>query len=254
VASIVGLMVIATAVMAWRHYRHVPFTLYSATLAVPLVGIQGLLGALTVVKELPPEVVATHLLTAMVVLAVEIMVLVSMYVDDESHRRWVARALDPSRRRVGGFGLLALGWLAVTMWVGGYMTESGASTACTGWPLCNGSVLPGNDDMEITHMVHRYLAGLLLFVLLPVLVMAWNRRGQLPWGATVAIAGAVLYVTQVMVGALNVWYTFPDWLAISHTVLASGVWVTLVTTVILSFYSPAAERRPRALPGVEVAA
>jgi heme A synthase len=190
----------------------------------------------------------------MLVLSVEIAVLVSMYFEDPAHRQYVARALDPSRQRIGQLAFVALGWLAVTMWIGGYMTESGASTACTGWPTCNGSVLPGNDDQEITHMVHRYLAGALMFLLIPVLLAAWRRRGQLPWAGTVAVAGAVLYLTQVLVGALNVWYTFPDTLAVTHTVLASGVWITLVSTVILSYYSPAGERRSRALPGVEVAA
>ncbi|MBI2765149.1 MAG: COX15/CtaA family protein [Chloroflexi bacterium] len=253
-ASIVGLMVIATAIMAWRHYRDRPFTVYAATIAVPLVVIQGLLGALTVVRELPPAVVATHLLTAMLVLSVEIAVFVSMYFEDPGHARYVARALDSSRQRIGQFALVALGWLAATMWIGGYMTESGASTACSGWPTCNGSVLPGNDDQEITHMVHRYLAGALIFLLIPVLLTAWRRRRQLPWAGTVAIVGAALYLAQVLVGALNVWYTFPDALAVTHTVLASGVWITLVTTVILSYYSPVGERRSRALPGVEVAA
>src|SRR3990172_13428590 len=38
-ASLVGLLVIATAAMAWRYYRHVPFTFWSAMIAVPLVGL-----------------------------------------------------------------------------------------------------------------------------------------------------------------------------------------------------------------------
>ena len=67
-------------------------------------------------------------------------------------------------------------WLAVTLWVGGYMSESGASTACEGWPLCNGGALPGSDDQEITHMAHRYLAGAFLFLVAPLALAAWRAR------------------------------------------------------------------------------
>ena len=69
-----------------------------------------------------------------------------------------------------------------------------------------------------------------------------------------AQAMLVLYVVQVVVGALNVWYTFPDPLTVSHTVIASGVWVSLATTVILSFYSPSVETTPRPVTRVGVPA
>ena len=70
VAALVGVLVIATAVFAWRHFRGTPAVLWPALAAVPLVGIQGGLGALTVWQELPPEIVATHLLLAMTILTV----------------------------------------------------------------------------------------------------------------------------------------------------------------------------------------
>src|SRR5215210_7977998 len=47
-ATVVGFMVIGVAAMAWRYYRHSPFTVIVAAATVPLVGIQGLIGALTV--------------------------------------------------------------------------------------------------------------------------------------------------------------------------------------------------------------
>lgn len=240
--SVVGLLVIATAIAAWRGYRHVPFVLWTATLAVPLVGIQGLLGAVTVVTELPPEIVATHLITAMIVLSVELAVAIAMYLEDPDHSSRLRSVVEAPTKRVGQLALAALAWLAATMWIGGYMAESGASTACTGWPLCNGSVLPANDDQEIIHMVHRYLAGALVFLLLPVIFVAWRERKRLFWSATVAAGLGVLYVAQVVVGALNVWYTFPDALTVSHTVLASLIWFSLAGAALMTYYVPAKAR------------
>ena len=58
-----------------------------------------------------------------------------------------------------------------------------------------------------------------------------------------AIGLGVLYVAQVVVGALNVWYTFPDVLTISHTVIAASIWFTLASAVALTFYAPAIAAR-----------
>lgn len=244
VAMLVGFLVIGVAVCAWKFYRHIPFIVWLATATVPLVGIQGLLGALTVVRELPPEVVATHLLTAMVVLLCETGVAVAMFVEDP--RRKDAAAERATARPIGRLAVAAMIWLAAVMWIGGYMTESGAATACEGWPLCNGSVVPAADDHEVVHMLHRYLAGAFVFLIVPLVVAAWRRRAGVRWAGATAITLAVLYVVQVVVGALNVWYTFPDPLTISHTVIAASIWFTLSAAIALSFYAPVivAERSP----------
>lgn len=245
VAMLVGFMVIAVAICAWKYYRHVTFLVWLATLTVPLVGIQGLLGALTVVRELPPEVVATHLLTAMVVLLCEVTVAVAMFVEDP--RRKDRPGIRAAARPVGRLALLCMIWLAAVMWIGGYMTESGAATSCSGWPLCNGSALPAGNEHEVVHMVHRYLAGAFVFLIVPLVITAWRRRSEVPWASIVAVAVGALYAVQVFVGALNVWYTFPDVLTISHTVIASLIWFTLSGAIALSFYAPAVAAQPSSL-------
>ncbi|MFN8618877.1 MAG: COX15/CtaA family protein [Dehalococcoidia bacterium] len=252
VAMLVGFMVIGVAVCAWKFYRHVPFIVWLATATVPLVGIQGLLGALTVVRELPPEVVATHLLTAMVVLLCEISVAVAMFVEDP--RRSDSSAERTAARPIGRLAIVAMLWLAAVVWIGGYMTESGAATACSGWPLCNGSALPAADDHEVVHMVHRYLAGAFVFLIVPLVLAAWRNRTEVRWAGAVAVALGVLYAVQVLVGALNVWYTFPDPLTISHTVIATLIWFTLAGAVALSFYGPAVAAQPSPLKKAGAAA
>ncbi len=245
VAMVVGFMVIGVAVCAWKYYRHATFVVWLATATVPLVGIQGLLGALTVVRELPPEVVATHLLTAMLVLLCEITVAVAMFVEDP--RRPDSPGQRATARPIGRLAIVSLVWLAAVMWIGGYMTESGAATACSGWPLCNGSVVPAADDHEVVHMLHRYLAGAFLFLIVPLVVTAWRRRHDVRWAGAAAVALGALYVLQVTVGALNVWYTFPDPLTISHTVIAATIWFTLAGATALSFYAPAVAAQPTSL-------
>lgn len=246
VAMLVGFLVIGVAATAWKYYRHVPFIVWVATLTVPLVGIQGILGAITVYRELPPEIVATHLLTAMIVLSCIVSVAIAMFLEDPNHDSQL-RSVVTGPKLPGMLAVAAILWLAVTLWIGGYMAESGASTACEGWPLCNGGVLPAADDQEVTHMVHRYLAGGLAFIIGPLVVAAWRERARLRWSGIAAVLLAVLYTTQVIVGALNVWFTFPDPLTISHTVLAASIWFTLSGAIVLTFYTPAAAPERKAL-------
>ncbi len=242
-AMIVGFLVIAVAVLAWRFYRHSAPTVWVAILTVPLVGIQGLLGAITVVRELPPEIVATHLITAMVVLSCEVFVAISMYVLDPDRAPATVERLTPALRQTGKWALLSIAWLAALMWIGAYMAESGASTACEGWPLCSGSVLPASDDQEVTHMIHRYLAAGFLFVLAPWVLRCWRARNDASVSGMLAIAVSVLFVAQVTVGALNVWFTFPDILTVSHTVIASLIWASLSASAVIGLYQPATDPR-----------
>jgi len=239
VAMLVGFLVIGVAVCAWKYYRHVPFIVWLATFTVPLVGFQGILGAITVYRELPPEIVATHLLTAMIVLSCEIGVAIAMIREDPSRTGPLAGGASPMARPLGQLALASIVALTFVLWIGGYMTESGAATACEEWPLCNGSVLPASDDHEITHMLHRYLAGAFVFLVAPLVWQAWKRRNELPWSGAVAVIAGTLYVVQVAVGAANVWLTFPDPLTISHTVIAASIWFTLSVAVALAFYSSA---------------
>jgi heme A synthase len=183
----------------------------------------------------------------MVVLGVELVVAWTMWAEDADHRIVGGPALGQPVRQLGLAAVAAVAWLAVVMWVGGYMTESGGATACEGWPLCNGSVVPGNDDQEISHMLHRYLAGLLIVFVAWVSVASSRAKQRVRWSRLAVSVLGLLYVGQVTVGALNVWLTFPDPLTMLHTVIASLIWGTLASIAIVSLYEP---RARTVAPGV----
>ncbi len=254
VAGIVGLLIISIAFFAWRFYRFAPFVFWPAIILVPLVGIQGLLGAITVWRELPPEIVATHLLTAMFVLSLLALTTVGMFLNDPDHAGKTDKILSVPRRRLGMLSITSLVAFGFVLWIGAYVAKSGAATACEGWPLCNGGILPTSDDQEITHMLHRFLAGALVFLLAPLVVAAWRRRRVLGWAGPLAIAVTALYTTQVMVGALNVWYTFPEPLTISHTAIAGTLWFALSVGAALALYVPVSQPVQQKYPRTEVTA
>ncbi|MYH68307.1 MAG: hypothetical protein F4152_07120, partial [Dehalococcoidia bacterium] len=212
---------------------------------------QGALGAITVWEELPPEIVATHLLLAMVILTVMAATALGMF---NTLRGGAPPGERAAARRVGRRAAITLVLFVAVVWMGGYLGESGGSTACEGWPTCNGAVFPGADDQQITHMTHRYLAALLVVPLAWMVAAAWRERATLRWGVHAASTAGLIYVLQVAAGALNVLYTFPDALTVTHTVLASLLWLTLSAAALLGISALAAPRESAPLPRAEAPA
>ena len=81
-AALVSAVVLSLAVAAWTRHRREPALLRPATLALVLLVVQVLLGAVTVKLALPPWVIITHLANAMVLLA--ILLLVALRASDPS--------------------------------------------------------------------------------------------------------------------------------------------------------------------------
>lgn len=68
VAALVGVLILGTAVVAWRTGRQRPLVRVSAAAAVVLLPIQILLGGLTVTGRLKPLIVTAHLGVALLIL------------------------------------------------------------------------------------------------------------------------------------------------------------------------------------------
>ena len=77
---IVGPLIIATGALIWISFRKQLWLVVPATISIFLLIIQALLGAVTVLRELPGEIVALHLAVSQLLLATLIMVTVVAFV------------------------------------------------------------------------------------------------------------------------------------------------------------------------------
>src|SRR5687768_8454074 len=244
VASIVGLMMLALAVLAWRNHRE-HRTLVRVTIAgFVLVAAQGALGGIVVEENLEEELVAAHLGLAMLLLAV---------------LWWIWRSTRPeligSDPPDGGPRYRPLAWVAsvlvlCTVVAGGYMAGTqnygrtdyqlgdGAHHACgKEFPTCNGDFMPFGEarlvDIHLTHRFFMYIASALVIALV---VVALRRRVAVRYAW--ALAG--LLAAQILVGALNVWLDEYELLILLHLALGTLLWsVSLGMTLQLA---PARER------------
>jgi cytochrome c oxidase assembly protein subunit 15 len=181
-----------------------------------LLGVQIVLGGLTVLLGLAPWTVTAHLLvgnTFVVTLA------------------WLASALGelgrgaPVARTTVDSGLAALGYgcaalLVLQLALGGLVASHYAGLACASWPLCNGdSVLPTLSGPVAMHALHRLngyaLAGLCA-------AFAWRARGH-GRVARLAVLVFALVLAQIAVGIANVLLQLPVEITGLHSALAAAL-------------------------------
>ncbi|MDH5551355.1 MAG: COX15/CtaA family protein, partial [Gemmatimonadota bacterium] len=198
-----GALAVAVAIVAWQT-RKVPGaagrggTVSPALLAVGLLVVQSLLGALAVKLELPPHTVVLHLGTGLALLATLLVLGLRAGV--------LMGTTAPPGSGLPSGGILAaavLGALVVLM--GGMTATTGASSACVGFPLCNGQVWPtgGADGLQHIHWTHRLLAyG--LFLHLMGMALGLRRKKAPERLKTAAWVAFGLAVAQVAAGAVMV--------------------------------------------------
>ena len=217
----VSALVVAFALVAWRPRRRESTDLRRLSLvAVLLLVVQILLGAVTVWLELPASTVVMHFGTAMVLLVVLTAGACAGLVDIE--RRQPLRDAGTRTLRVTvayGFGVALLGALVANM-------EAGP--ACLGFPACNGSWLPGGGGLVHVHWTHRVAAYLLFFVLLALPVYVRRRRPADRAAFNWAIMALVTGVAQIGVAAAMVWALFPIGLRAVHLALGAALVAALV--------------------------
>jgi protoheme IX farnesyltransferase len=230
VAALVSVLIFVTAIAAWRRYRRVRWIVAPALWSVALLVVQVLLGAITVRLTLPPGIVALHLANALALLALllAMTVVAFQYHKDprvgESLFHFDAVSRVAATAALGVFGLLITGAL---------VTAARAAAACSGWPLCNGSLTPTTAAGWL-HMSHRYAAAVVGVMIFTAVVQAWRlRRADTPVFVAAITTGA-LFAAQVLVGAHNVLASFPTFINGLHIATASAVWAGMVVFTVLA--------------------
>jgi len=233
-ASIVGVIFLGMTFFAFKTERRNPLVFWLAFVAGILLAVQIILGGVTVVNELPAEVTAAHLATAMAFMAVLIVTAIISLLR--------SRGLHAFPAMTGSaFTRLALASAAVayiTLVLGSYISGTDASLACSGWPLCNGSLTPGGDSAVGLHYLHRLMAALLGVLLLGLTYMAFEERRRQPLLLALTSLTLVAFVAQALIGAANIWTELAAGVVVAHLTFAALLWSALVAISALSYYLP----------------
>ncbi len=220
-AALIGVLGLAMLWVAVRAYRaRNPIVLGSTVIAALLFVLQSALGAFVVIFDLPPTMVTLHLGTAMLLLAALLVAGIGAW-----HRP--ARDLVQTTDHVTALAYITAALSLVIILSGALVRGSGATLACTTWPLCNGEIIPAGDSLRMVHMMHRLaVAGLGLTMVMLVWYIVRERRN--PLLTRLSVGALVTYGAQALVGAFYVWSSAGAVWGAAHVGLASLTWALLV--------------------------
>ncbi len=233
--TLVTVMVIITALLAWRFARQRWPVLWPAVAALVIIIIQIALGAITVLTHNAPWTVALHLLTAMILLGVVWATAVTSLLP---HRVAIGR-------RVSAAAWRAVGATFLVMISGSLVVDGGATYACPSWPGCGG--LPGvATPLVVIQDAHRLMV-LIAFVLIALFVMQAARSWRsVPGARLVADLIAVLLLAQIAAGGLVATLQAPEALQDLHLALGSATWASVVALAAMGWQVAAASLTPAA--------
>ena len=210
-----------------------------------LLVVQIVLGGLTVLWNLPPQIIMAHLGTALAIFAVVITIAVL------SGKPAQSKELPAKTRRFAQLAIVNALLVYILMLLGSYVTGSSAALACPGWPFCTPAINSHLASINILHRVYAVFVGLVTLWTVVAALRRWRvARGQ----AIIGLVGGILFVWQAIVGGLIVLLKEPAFVAGLHLALAAAVWGTLVLLAALASRQLRAAPAPQEIERMEQAA
>lgn len=224
--------VFATAVLAWRRHNDVIWVKRLLIIAVVLMGVQVILGGAVALRGNGIELYwlsPIHLGLSLLILGCLIAAtVIEYYVDVKNSqiRRLVFRS------SFGRLSLLTLGALSLLLISGAVLSAGQYGTACSGWPLCNDSLIP-SDIAGWVNLSHRLLVLLVIGMVGRLFIRAWRTYKTQAGILVTSTALGVLFFAQALMGARMV-DGFPLYLLGLHSAAAVATWAVLVILVVMA--------------------
>lgn len=233
VSGILGLMVIIHSIWSWRSIGHIKETKFFAILAVLFIIFQGLLGAAAVVWGQSDAVMALHFGFSLVSFTSVLLLTILAFEDGKSS----SMTIPSISREMKQYIFFVLVYIYIVVYTGAYVKHSEAGSACAGWPLCNGQVIPDFDGRVAIQFGHRVVAGL-LFIAILILFVQVMRKYKHEKTLLYSCAISLVFVTlQVMSGAMVIFTGFTINATIFHAFMVSLLFGSVSYTSLLAYRS-----------------
>jgi len=202
VSGVVGMLVLFTFVVTYRLYRSHAEPMWYAGGTLFFTVVQALMGAAAVKWPTSEQVMALHFGISLFAFACTLLLVVWAYRNrdgDESLRvpYTVPRSFYPRIWLTWGYSLIVI-------YLGAYIRHTDSAGGCTGWPLCNGEVVPSLEGATGIAFVHRIAAAILFLAIIGMYIHI-RRSGRTATGITQSSKWAlILTASQIASGALLV--------------------------------------------------
>jgi cytochrome c oxidase assembly protein subunit 15 len=211
-AAVETVLILALAAGALYLYRQRIEIRLLSILMVAFLFLQAGLGAWAVMQPQNAAALALHFGVSLTAFASVVLTTVFLFEAEGSEvvrDRPIPRAYQ---RYVWGLAAYAY----VVVYSGAYVRHTKADDACTGWPLCNGSVIPDLQGKVASAFGHRIGAAVLTLGIVGLVI--WSRR-LLPARPDLSRASHIalgFVVLQALAGAVVVWTDVDLFAALAH--------------------------------------
>jgi heme o synthase len=217
------LLIVATLAV-FRNKKSSRIQKTSHGMALLAFGIALLMGASATLRE-SDWVGVLHLGVALATQAFILMGTVALFLPESNEKlTW--------RTPFAWLTLVTALFTLLVMVSGSFVALSGATEACSGWPLCNQTLFPDSIAgwINLGHRIVVLAAGVLMLL---VLVEAYRRQRSQPATLTAATAAVVLFISQGLMGAVNAQQAYSPVLLGLHSATSAAIWASIVTMVAL---------------------
>ena len=227
-AAITGVLVLSAAIAGIRRARGLPWILVPPLVAMVLVLVVSMFGALVVLQGLPPGWAAVDVASALMVVALMVAAAVVAFSQRDQPARRIRLAFHGPLARLA----LATGLLVYAVFVSGVLVAGSDSiTGCLGWPIYSPS-LSQSDLPGAGKSLRLALSVVGISMILALLAQAWFQREQRPATYRAGRWTAAAFLVEAVVQMLILVFGPTVYLLVPYTVTASVFWALLVATVI----------------------
>ena len=247
---ILTILLLVSAVGALLRYRGWREIQLFVSLSIFFVLLEAVLGGLAVVYNEPASVIATHFGVSLLAFACTVLLAIYVRRAERVYGEYLATGVKlPLRDPAPSVGFRWFAWLGVPilyldMYIGAYISSSGAGDAFRGLPFPTESGIYNFHHALLLDWVHRSFA--LFLVLWMIALVAWTNR--LKCERPDLFRGAVFALVFVVLQAFSGVYLIASHVSIQafmlHVSIVSGLFVSLLFVAFQSVppFVPAASR------------
>ncbi len=174
------IVLLLIGVIAWARKDRALLTM--AIAAPMLLAIQIVLGGLTVLWKLPPQIITAHLGAALAIFAIVITIAVL------SGKPAPGKEHPAKTHKFAQLAITNALLVYILMLLGSYVTGSGAALACPGWPLCTPASWAVSNHLAEINILHL-VGGLIVLLKEPAFVAGLHLAlATAVWGTLVLLA------------------------------------------------------------------
>lgn len=222
-AMLVGLSILATTVVAWRHERDKPVFVGLSTATLVLVVGVSIFGGITVLLDLPQEVSTVHFALGLLLFALLVVLAALAY---------LPRSPSPRVPTAHRWALLSIILVYLQAILGAYVRHSNAGLVLPLLPF-----LPILPNLAISPIAHQWSHRLLALIVLGAVSLTAAKTSTSGYSA-MGIGSAVLVLAQILLGMLTIWARLHPVVAMLHLAGALALLGLLIVLTVRSWPQP----------------